>query len=95
MMSLHSASSLRWNIESLLPMSTSSLMNLQIWQGPSQGGGGCLDAWSSLRSEEPGLCSSLTGSVAIVAKNAVIFEELENLPVMSRLWAWTHGIESV
>ena len=60
-------------------------MNLQIWHGPSQGGGGCLDAWSSLRSDEPGLCSSLTGSVAIVARKAVILEEFENLPVISLL----------
>ena len=62
----------------LLPCFTSWLMYLHTSHTPPQGGEACLEAWSVVSNDEPGLCSNLTGMEDRVDRKVEILGLVEN-----------------
>ena len=62
---------------------TASSTNLQTVQSLVLQSGGCLEALSATHKDDPGLCSSLTGSEASEVKKVASLGFVENFPVAS------------
>ncbi len=69
-------------------------MNLQISHLLPHGAEACLEAWSVISRDEPGLCSRRMGNEDKVERKVEILGLVENCPVMSFFQARTVGMLS-
>lgn len=82
-------------LTALSPTCWRSCANLQTWHFESVQEGGFRDAKSLEYISFPGLCLISTGSSLNPVKKALILALDEKAPLIQRLHASTHGIESV